>query len=314
MIDNKTSDCHLMSESTRKEQVVLEGNAAVNLLLKHFAIKSNVSDDNILDYMASKEFGRDLNVARRDIESELDQKQGIFTIGGKEFASVADFKAAKEQPMHVHLGETIYSLKTEHDLRWTDASNAEIDSAYLHISETPDFKESKVIQSKNHISPDDDFFDDGIFRGTVHCLLDHFEKAQDEVSRDDISEYIYSEQFAADIAAYQSDEQTLIAQAKKHGWLSSPVETQEQQQQTQQQENGQDIALARKAGYVQGVCECALVVSEDKMLTKKLLSEMGVTRDMAQKFANPETFKEMEQSVYAQKNERSLEHGKHIKL
>jgi hypothetical protein len=115
-----------------------------------------------------------------------------------------------------------------------------------------------------------------------------------------------SEQFDADIAAYQSDEQTLIAQAKKHA--------QEQQQQAQQRENTQDIALARKAGYVQGVCECALVVSEDKMLTKKLLSEMGITRDMAQKFANPETFKEMEQSVYARKNERSLEHKNHIKL
>ncbi|GAB6391805.1 MAG: hypothetical protein MdMp014T_1178 [Treponematales bacterium] len=86
------------------------------------------------------------------------------------------------------------------------------------------------------------------------------------------------------------------------------------EEQTQQRENGQDIALARKAGYVQGVCECALVVSKDKMLTKKLLSEMGVTRDMAQKFAKPETFKEMEQSVYVQKNERSLEHKNHIKL
>jgi hypothetical protein len=117
--------------------------------------------------------------------------------------------------------------------------------------------------------------------------------------------------------SFENKSDVSLSDVKKHldeQGLKTNMKRQEQQQQTQQPANGQDIALARKAGYVQGVCECALVVSEDKMLTKKLLSEMGVTRDMAQKFAKPETFKEMEQSVYAQKNERSLEHKNHIKL
>jgi hypothetical protein len=42
-------------------------------------------------------------------------------------------------------------------------------------------------------------------------------------------------------------------------------------------------------------------------LSKKLLSEMNVTKDMARKFANPETYKALEQSVFAPKQEQQLE-------
>jgi len=42
-------------------------------------------------------------------------------------------------------------------------------------------------------------------------------------------------------------------------------------------------------------------------LSKKLLSEMNVTKDMAQKFANPETFKALEKCVFAPNQEQQLE-------
>jgi len=51
--------------------------------------------------------------------------------------------------------------------------------------------------------------------------------------------------------------------------------------------------------------------NEDKtsmyFLSKKILSEMHVTKDMAQKFANPETYKALEQYVFVQKQEQHLE-------
>jgi hypothetical protein len=51
-------------------------------------------------------------------------------------------------------------------------------------------------------------------------------------------------------------------------------------------------------------------------LSKKLLSEMNVTKDMAQKFANPETYKALEQPVFAPKQEQHIEqtqtHGRGI--
>jgi hypothetical protein len=78
---------------------------------------------------------------------------------------------------------------------------------------------------------------------------------------------------------------------------------------------------------VQGVCESVLAFNNDEnrkimteatmtFLSKKLLSEMNVTKDMAQKFANPETYKAFEQSVFAPKQEQQLEqtqsHGRGI--
>ena len=81
-----------------------------------------------------------------------------------------------------------------------------------------------------------------------------------------------------------------------------------QQQNTKYERNSSvhDLDLANKAGYVQGVCECVAVVGEEKGLGKKLLTEMNVTKDMAQKYARPETYKTLEQGIF-QKQEQKLE-------
>jgi hypothetical protein len=71
------------------------------------------------------------------------------------------------------------------------------------------------------------------------------------------------------------------------------------------------IEQAKKAGYVQGVCECVAVVSEDKALANKLLSEMKVTKAMAKKYAEPKTYKELEQTVFMPKLEHKRERGHH---
>jgi hypothetical protein len=65
--------------------------------------------------------------------------------------------------------------------------------------------------------------------------------------------------------------------------------------------NDSDITtqLAKKAGYVQGVCECVAAIGDDHTLGKKLLSEMNVTKDLAKKFASPETYKTLEQGIFA---------------
>jgi len=67
------------------------------------------------------------------------------------------------------------------------------------------------------------------------------------------------------------------------------------------------IEVARKTGYVQGVCECVAAIGDDHALGKKLLTEMNVNRDMAKKFANPETFKQLEQGIFAQTQEQKRE-------
>jgi len=82
--------------------------------------------------------------------------------------------------------------------------------------------------------------------------------------------------------------------------------------------NNRQIETAQKTGYVQGVCESVLafntdenrkIMSESTMafLSKKLLSEMNVTKDMAQKFAKPETFEALKQCVFALKQDQQLE-------
>jgi len=74
------------------------------------------------------------------------------------------------------------------------------------------------------------------------------------------------------------------------------------------------LETAQKTGYVQGVCESVLAFNTDEnrkimseatmtFLSKKLLSEMNVTKDMALKFANPETYKALEQTVFAPKQQ-----------
>jgi hypothetical protein len=78
-------------------------------------------------------------------------------------------------------------------------------------------------------------------------------------------------------------------------------------------EKSSEIEIARKAGYVQGVCECVAAISDDRTLGKKLLTEMNVTKDMAKKYAYPETFKTLEQGIFATKPEQNLEQNQGIK-
>jgi len=75
----------------------------------------------------------------------------------------------------------------------------------------------------------------------------------------------------------------------------------------QQDEKSREIETARKAGYVQGVCECVAAIGDNHTLGKKLLTEMSVTKEMAKKFANPETFKKLEQGIFAPGNKQILE-------
>jgi hypothetical protein len=67
--------------------------------------------------------------------------------------------------------------------------------------------------------------------------------------------------------------------------------------------------LAKKAGYVQGVCECVAAIGDDHALGKKLLSEMNVTKDMAKKFASPETYKALEQGIFAPQQKLEQTHS-----
>jgi len=73
------------------------------------------------------------------------------------------------------------------------------------------------------------------------------------------------------------------------------------------------LANARKAGFVQGVCECVAVVGKEQDMGKKLLSETQVTKDMAKKYANPETYKALEKGIFAQKQEPKLEQTQGVK-
>jgi hypothetical protein len=84
-------------------------------------------------------------------------------------------------------------------------------------------------------------------------------------------------------------------------------------QTTPRQNFENQLETARKAGYVQGVCECVAVVGNEQNMGKKLLSEMNVTKDMAKKFANPETYKTLEKGIFAQKHEQKLEQTQGVK-
>jgi len=78
-------------------------------------------------------------------------------------------------------------------------------------------------------------------------------------------------------------------------------------------EMSREIEGARKAGYVQGVCECVAAIGDDYVLGKKLLTEMNVNKDIAKKFANPETYKKLEQGIFAPKPEQIQEQTQNIK-
>jgi hypothetical protein len=111
----------------------------------------------------------------------------------------------------------------------------------------------------------------------------------------------------------QTDKNFTFDDIKNH--LESHIK-QHNQQETVQQHPW--LETAQKTGYVQGVCESVLAFNTDEnrkimsdstmnFLSKKLLSEMNVTKDMAQKFAHPETYKALEHCVFAPKQEQYLE-------
>jgi hypothetical protein len=83
--------------------------------------------------------------------------------------------------------------------------------------------------------------------------------------------------------------------------------------QTPAQNMERQLQTAHKAGYVQGVCECVAAVGSEQNLGKKLLTEMSVTKDLAKKYANPETYKTLEKGIFAQKQEQKLEHTQGVR-
>jgi hypothetical protein len=74
------------------------------------------------------------------------------------------------------------------------------------------------------------------------------------------------------------------------------------------------LETARKAGRIQGVCECVVAIGNEQNMGKKLLAEMNVTKDMAKKFANPETYKTLEKGIFAQKQDQKLEQTQGVKI
>jgi hypothetical protein len=80
-----------------------------------------------------------------------------------------------------------------------------------------------------------------------------------------------------------------------------------QQASRQTSEKSSEIEAAKKAGYVQGVCECVAAIGSDYALGKKLLKEMSVTKKMAKEYANPETFRALKSGIFAKRQEHKLE-------
>jgi hypothetical protein len=61
-------------------------------------------------------------------------------------------------------------------------------------------------------------------------------------------------------------------------------------------------------GYVDGICECANIVKQkDLPLAGSMLKDLRITKELAQKYAKPETFNEMKKDIYAPKIEQKLE-------
>ena len=65
------------------------------------------------------------------------------------------------------------------------------------------------------------------------------------------------------------------------------------------------LELARKTGYIQGVCESVATINNEQNMGKKLLSEMNVTKNMAKKYASTEIYKTLEKSIYSHKAEQT---------
>ena len=99
-------------------------------------------------------------------------------------------------------------------------------------------------------------------------------------------------------------------QTATKNYLYSLIEAEPvQKNQTAERNIAKQLETARKAGYVQGVCECVAVVGNEQNMGKKLLSEMNVTKDMAKKFATPETYKTLEKGIFTSKQEQKIDQG-----
>jgi len=72
------------------------------------------------------------------------------------------------------------------------------------------------------------------------------------------------------------------------------------------------IETVQKTGYVQGVCESVAAIGDDHALGKKLLTEMNVTKDLAKKYANPKTYKTLEQGIFAPQQKLEPTHSRKL--
>jgi len=102
-------------------------------------------------------------------------------------------------------------------------------------------------------------------------------------------------------------------QTAAKNYLYNLIEAEPAVKQTQNQNIEHQLETARKTGYVQGVCECVAIVGNEQNMGKKLLTEMNVTKDMAKKYANPETYKTLEKGIFAQTQEQKLEQTQGVK-
>lgn len=80
-----------------------------------------------------------------------------------------------------------------------------------------------------------------------------------------------------------------------------------------EEHNEHQLETARKTGYIEGVCECVAALGDNHTLGKKLLSEMGIEKEMVIKYANPKTYKKLEKGIFTQKQEQNNELTNNIK-
>jgi len=154
-----------------------------------------------------------------------------------------------------------------------------------------------------------------------HVYDDEYVKSLDqELYYEEQQENYFNENDISDENNYEN-EFTLEAYIKEpeNEWIQDPHLPIDILSHTfNEQNNDCQLAIAQKTGYVQGVCESVLAFNTDdnrkimseatmSFLSKKLLSEMNVTKDMAQKFANPETYKALEKCVFTPTQEQQLE-------
>jgi len=93
---------------------------------------------------------------------------------------------------------------------------------------------------------------------------------------------------------------------------SSKISHESGEKSSSQPKEKPEILLAKKIGYVQGVCECVAAIGEDHALGKKLLTEMNVTKAMAKKYANPETYKALEQGIFVPQQKQEQTHSRKL--